>query len=208
MQSMNPWEEIEQNYDFICGIDEVGRGCFAGPVVACAVIMPKGSRINGVKDSKKLSEKQRKKLSGLIREEALGIGFGIQDAEVIDLINIKQATRLAMKEAVLSIQSKNGEKVIPEYLLIDAETIDLNVPQISIINGDDLCYSISCASIVAKVFRDEMMQNLSLMYPEYDWFNNKGYGTKKHREAIINFGITPLHRKTFLRKLLNGEKHE
>ena len=97
---MNPWEEIEQNYDFICGIDEVGRGCFVGLVVACAVIMPKGSRINGVKDSKKLSEKQRKKLSGLIREEALGIGFGIQDAEVIDLINIKQATRLAMKDAV------------------------------------------------------------------------------------------------------------
>lgn len=198
-------EGYYEKYKLIAGIDEVGRGPLAGPVVSCAAIMPNGEFIEGVKDSKKLSEKKRILLDEKIRENAIAIGIGIVDEKTIDNINIKQATRLSMKYAVENLIDKNGNKIIPEILFIDAENIDLNIKQVSLIKGDDHCYNIACASIVAKVFRDSMFVEYEQEYPGYDLIKNKGYGTKSHREAILKLGVTPIHRKTFLKKLL-GEK--
>lgn len=188
----------------ICGVDEVGRGPLAGPVVACAVIMG-NEKIDGVKDSKKLSAKKREALNKEIIEKAKAIGIGVVDEKVIDEINIKQATRLAMRIAVTDLKDKSGNIVRPDVVMIDAENIDMDIEQVSIIKGDELIYEISCASIVAKVLRDSYFIELDEKYPGYDFLNNKGYGTKKHREALLGMGPTPIHRKTFLKKILGGK---
>lgn len=198
-------EEYEKKYNLLAGVDEVGRGPLAGPVVACAVIMPKGMIIEGVKDSKKLTPKKRDMLDLLIREHALGIGIGIEDEKSIDEINIKQATRKAMETALDNIFTKEGEKISADIVFVDAEKIDCQIPQESLIKGDDRCFIIACASIVAKVLRDKMMVEYEEQYPGYDFAKNKGYGTKKHREALLEIGPCSIHRKTFLRKILHGK---
>ncbi|MDO5649827.1 MAG: ribonuclease HII [Gallicola sp.] len=198
-------EEYEKNYEYLAGVDEVGRGPLAGPVVACAVVMPKGILIEGVKDSKKLTPKKRDALDLLIRDKALGIGIGIEREASIDEINIKQATRKAMKTALENIRTKEGEKIEADIVFVDAEQIDCSIPQESLIKGDDRCFIIACASIVAKVLRDKMMVEYEKDYPGYDFANNKGYGTKKHRQALLEIGPCPIHRKTFLRKILHGK---
>lgn len=195
-------EPYYEKYINLAGVDEVGRGPLAGPVVACAVIMPKGKYIDGIKDSKKLSEKKRIILDKAIREEAIAIGIGVVDEKVIDEINIKQATLKAMKIAVESLKDKDGNIIKPDMVFIDVEKIDTEIPQVSLIKGDDRCYPIACASIVAKVFRDAMFIEYDRMYPGYEFLNNKGYGTKKHREAILEKGIVDIHRRSFLKKIL------
>ncbi|MDO4778883.1 MAG: ribonuclease HII [Tissierellia bacterium] len=186
-------------YKYKCGIDEVGRGPIAGPVVSCAVIMG-DEVVEDVKDSKKLSDKKRRKLAEDIYDKAYAVGIGIMDNNVIDEINIRQATLLSMKTAIENLRDKSGNKVEPDLLLIDAELIDSDIDQIGIISGDDLVYEISCASILAKVFRDDMMIGFSKAYPEYMFEAHKGYGTKKHYEAIEKHGISSIHRKSFMTK--------
>ena len=191
--------DLKKNHKFICGIDEVGRGPIAGPVVACAVIMG-GEKIDEVKDSKKLSDKKRRILASNIYDNALAIGYGICDNKVIDDINIRQASLLAMKEAVLNLKDKLGHRIDPDLLLIDAELIDTEIDQIGIISGDDLVYQISCASILAKVYRDDLMIEYSKKYPGYMFEAHKGYGTKKHYESLEKLGVTEIHRLSFLKK--------
>lgn len=189
----------------VCGIDEVGRGPLAGPVVACAIIMPHGEKVEGVRDSKKLSEKKREKLFSEILERCFAWGIGQSAPDVIDAINIRQATHLAMKEAVQNLKDHAGRPVVPDLLVIDAETIDTDIPQVGVIHGDDRIYAISCASIVAKVVRDREMIALDAIYPGYGFAQHKGYGTKKHMEALRAFGPLPIHRRSFL----HGEcRHE
>lgn len=200
--------EIERNlysegYRYVACIDEVGRGCLAGDVVACAIIMPPDEIIEGVKDSKKLSPKKREELYKKILDEALAVGIGQVDSKVIDEINIKESTRMAMKLAVLNLKTKDGRKVIPDYLLIDAEKVPLDIPQMGIIKGDEKVYGISCASIIAKVYRDRLCEKWGDIYKGYNIGKNKGYGTKEHREAIRKYGPSPIHRMTFLRKILS-----
>lgn len=179
----------------LVGIDEVGRGPLAGPVVASAVILPCDCEILGLRDSKKLSEIKREELYLEIKEKALAIGIGIVPAEEIDAINILQATFCAMRQALNQINMPyrvilvDGDKIIPQ----------VDVLQHAIIGGDDKSASIAAASIVAKVTRDRMMREYAKTYVVYDWENNKGYGSAKHYEAIRNHGITALHRKTFLK---------
>lgn len=202
--------EIERNlyskgYKFIACIDEVGRGCLAGDVVACAIIMPPNEFIEGVKDSKKLSPKKREELYEKILDKAVAVGIGQVDSKIIDEINIKESTRKAMKLAVLNLKTKDGRKVTPDYLLIDAEKVPLDIPQMSIIKGDEKVYGISCASIIAKVYRDRLCQKWGDIYKEYNIGKNKGYGTKEHREAIRKYGPSPIHRMTFLRKILDSK---
>ncbi len=193
-----------QGHKYIACIDEVGRGCLYGDVVAGAVILPPGLFIEGVRDSKKLSEKKREKLYDIICEESIAFGFGIVSPEVIDKINIKQATRLAMKLALQNIRDKDGHGIIPSYVLIDAETVDTDIPQKPVIDGDNLIHGISAASILAKVFRDRMCKEWDMIHPGYDIAKNKGYGTKTHREALLKLGPSEKHRMTFLRKILEG----
>ena len=176
---------------FIAGVDEVGRGPLAGPVVAAAVILPKNIEDLGFDDSKKLSASKREEIYRLIQEKAIAIGIGIVDADIIDQVNIYQASRLAMQQAVSEL------KIQPDYLLIDAMKIDVNTPQIGIIKGDAKSISIAAASIVAKQVRDQMMQEFDELYPGYDFSNNAGYGTPKHLEGLKSKGICPIHRKTF-----------
>ncbi|WP_297282061.1 ribonuclease HII [uncultured Anaerococcus sp.] len=187
-------KEIYEKYDHIAGIDEVGRGPLAGPVVTCAVIMKKDSDIAGITDSKKLSRTKMLKLKEEILSDALAVSYGYANNRLIDDINIRQATLKAMKEAV------NNLAIKPDILLIDAERIDSNIPQLNIVKGDLNEYAISCASILAKVRRDNIMINFSKIYPGYSFDTNMGYGTKKHYEGIDNHGITPIHRKSFLKK--------
>lgn len=190
--------EKTMDEDLICGVDEVGRGPLAGPVVACAVIMPK-EEIEGVNDSKKLSKKKRLTLYEKIKNHALAVGYGIKGPEVIDKVNIKQATILAMEEAVENLV--NSYSVKPEIVLVDAETLNLEYRSISYIKGDSLSYNIACASILAKVFRDSMFEKYDKEYPGYGFLTNVGYGTKAHREALASFGLTPIHRRSFLGNL-------
>ena len=191
--------DLSMNHNLLCGIDEVGRGPIAGPVVACAVIMGE-EKIDEVKDSKKLTDKKRRNLASNIYDNALAIGYGVCDNKVIDDINIRQASLLAMKKAVLDLKDKDGNHIIPDLLLIDAELIDSQIDQIGIISGDDLVYQISCASILAKVYRDNLMIDYAEQYPGYMFEAHKGYGTKKHYEAIDSLGITEIHRHSFLKK--------
>ncbi|KXO16177.1 ribonuclease HII [Clostridiales bacterium KA00134] len=193
----------ELGYKNICGIDEVGRGCLFGDVVAAAVIMPSDKIIEGITDSKKLSEKKRNYYYDLILESALAIGIGRKPADLVDKINIKNATHRAMEEAVKNMLDKNSELVRPDLLLIDAEKIDLDIDQVALIKGDLNCYSIACASIVAKVFRDRLCLKWEEQYPGYGIAKHKGYGTKAHMDALREKGPSPLHRRTFLKNLLN-----
>ena len=181
----------QEGASFIAGVDEVGRGPLAGPVVAAAVILPKNIEDLGFDDSKKLSASKREEIYRLIQEKAIAIGIGIVDADIIDQVNIYQASRLAMQQAVSEL------KIQPDYLLIDAMKIDVNTPQIGIIKGDAKSISIAAASIVAKQVRDQMMQEFDELYHGYDFSNNAGYGTPKHLEGLHKKGICPIHRKTF-----------
>lgn len=195
---------FEKGIEYIAGIDEVGRGPLAGPVVACAVIMPKGCYIEEVTDSKKVSEKTRAKLNDIILEKAVAVGISFVDEKVIDEINIYEATKKAMLEALSKLSVK------PEYVLIDAMPLEFDIPHQSIIKGDELSFSIGCASIVAKVARDKFMDELDKIYPQYGFKKNKGYPTKLHRDAIIKYGITDVHRKTYgpVKNAILKEKNE
>lgn len=193
IEAMRVFEEKYADCDYICGIDEVGRGPLAGPVVACAMVLPKDCRILYVNDSKKLSEKKREELDEIIRKEAVSYSYGMCSAEVIDEINILQATYQAMREAVGKLS------VVPEILLNDAVTIPgLSLKQVPIIHGDAKSISIASASIVAKVYRDRMMDEYDAVYPGYGFSKNKGYGTAAHMEALRLQGPCPIHRLTFV----------
>jgi len=199
--------ELKKNgYKTIAYIDEVGRGCLFGDVVACALVIDENSPIEGVKDSKKLSMKKREQLYIQILEKSQGYGIGRMDAKTIDNVNIKQATRMAMKMAIDNIADKDGNKIVPDYILIDAEEIDTHIPQKGIIDGDNLIYGISAASIVAKVYRDTLCLALEEEYPGYKISKNKGYGTKEHIEGLLELGATSNHRSTFVKKILEGKK--
>ena len=202
-QRLNELKEIDKSYfkegyNYICGIDEAGRGPLAGPVVVAAVIMPKDSMIEGVNDSKKVSEKKREKLYELIIEEAISYSVGIVDQNEIDRINILNATKAGLTEAVRTL------KVKPELILVDALTnIDTcGVPYQSIIKGDAKSYSIAAASIIAKVTRDRIMREWDKVYPQYGFATHKGYGTAAHIKAIKEYGPCPLHRKTFIKNFI------
>ena len=195
-------KEIIDNYKYerelnkkgiklIAGVDEVGRGPLIGPVVAAAVILPENYKLDGLTDSKKLSEKKREYYFEIIKRDALAIGIGIIDEKRIDEINIYEATKEAMKMAIDNLEIK------PEHILIDAMPLDLDIPTTSIIKGDLLSITISAASVIAKVTRDHMIYELDKEYPMYDLKNNKGYGTKKHIEAIKKYGITKYHRLSY-----------
>lgn len=184
-------ELYNNGINFIAGIDEVGRGPLVGPVVTAAVILPKDFYDERINDSKKLTEKKRELLYDVIMENAISVGVGISSEDVIDEINILNATKRAMLEAV------NNLSIKPEHLLIDAVKLNTDIPQTSIIKGDAKSESIAAASIIAKVTRDRMMIELDKIHPEYDFKHNKGYGTKKHIEAIRKYGIIKEHRKTF-----------
>lgn len=177
--------------NLIAGVDEVGRGPLIGPVVAAAVILPKDFVLEGLTDSKKLSEKKREAFYQIIKEKAISIGIGVIDEKRIDEINIYEATKEAMIMAINNLNPK------PEHVLIDAMPLDLTVPTTSIIKGDLLSISISAASVIAKVERDHMLYVIDKEYPMYDLKNNKGYGTKKHLEAIKKYGITKYHRLSY-----------
>lgn len=196
---LNILQEKKSDYKKICGVDEVGRGPIAGPVVSCAVVMG-GDHIEGVTDSKKLTDKKRRKLAKDIYSNAIAIGYGIVDSEIIDKINIRQATLLSMEMAIKNLIDKNNNKYDIDLALIDAEILDYDIDQISIVSGDNLVYEISCASILAKIFRDDIMIEYSKKYPEYLFERHKGYGTKAHYEAIDSYGITEIHRKSFMKK--------
>lgn len=186
----------DRGFEYIAGVDEVGRGCLFGDVVAAAVILPRGLVLEDVNDSKKLSHKKREQLYEIIHQEALAVGVGIVDVKTIEAINIKQAARLAMKQAVEQLNPQAG------YLLVDAEKVDVTLPQMALIHGDAISQSIAAASIIAKVTRDRMCLHWDIEYPEYGIALHKGYATKLHREKIAEYGATPLHRRSFLKNIL------
>ena len=185
----------EKGIKYIAGIDEAGRGPLAGPVVVASVIMPEDSMIEGVNDSKKVSEKKRENLYDIILEEAISYGIGIIYQDEIDEINILQATKKGLTEAVGQM------KIKPDLIMVDALTgIDtLGIPYQSIIKGDAKCYSISAASIIAKVTRDRIMREWDTIYPEYGFASHKGYGTAKHIAALKEYGPCPIHRRSFIK---------
>ena len=187
-------KEIHDKYKLIAGIDEVGRGPLAGPVVTCAVIMKSDSAIDGITDSKKLSRKKMLNLKEKIIEDTICYAYGYANPRLIDKINIKNSTHKAMEDAL------NNLKIKPEIVLIDAERIATDIPQLNIVKGDLNEYVISCASILAKIRRDDIMINFSKLYPNYGFDTNMGYGTKKHYQGLEEYGETPIHRQTFLRK--------
>ena len=191
MQNNREYEEKYSNLDYICGVDEVGRGPLVGPVVASAVILPKNYYIEGLTDSKKLSKKKRESFFEIINKDALAIGVGVVDNKKIDEINILEASRLAMKIAV------NNLKIKPDVILTDAMKLDIGIPEEDIIKGDLKSITISAASVIAKVTRDKMMEELHEKYPMYNFIKNNGYPTKEHVEAIKKYGIIEEHRKTF-----------
>jgi ribonuclease HII len=176
---------------FVAGLDEVGRGPLAGPVVAAAVILPKNCQILGLNDSKQLSAKKREELFLEIQNQAVAIGIGVADHQEIDRVNIYQASKNAMKRALADLA------ITPEHLLVDAMTLDTDIPQTSLIKGDARSISIAAASIVAKVFRDNLMKDYHDVFPHYGFDKNAGYGTKAHLEGLATQGICPIHRKTF-----------
>ena len=190
----------ENGITLIAGVDEVGRGPLIGPVVAAAVILPENFELKGLTDSKKLSEKKREEYYEIIKKEAIAIGVGIISEKRIDEINIYEATKEAMKEAI------NNLSVKPEHVLIDAMPLELGIETTSIIKGDLLSRTISAASVIAKVTRDRMLYEMDKEYPMYDLKNNKGYGTKKHLEAIKEYGITKYHRLSYKPVFDNKDK--
>jgi ribonuclease HII len=180
----------------ICGVDEVGRGCLAGPVVAAAVVLPKNhKRIKNVRDSKTLNEKQRREIFDLIIESALDFGVGLVPAGEIDLIGIHVASRLAMTQAVNQLNLPVAKVIVDGKFPIE----DIRHPQEAMVDADALCYTVSCASILAKVFRDQVVAGFDNIYPDFGFSSHKGYATKKHYEALRTFGLTPEHRLTFLK---------
>lgn len=198
IEGMKKYEKMYAQCEYICGIDEVGRGPLAGPVVACAVVLPKDCDILYLNDSKQLSEKMRNMLYEEIIEKAVGVGIGMASNERIDEINILQADYEAMREAV----GRLG--FTPDILLNDAVTIPgLDIRQVPIIKGDTKSISIAAASIVAKVTRDRMMVEMDSKYPGYNFAKNKGYGSREHIEAIKCMGASPIHRKTFIKSFVN-----
>ncbi len=208
LEEMQQYERELRNrgYKLIAGVDEVGRGPLAGPVVAAAVVMPEDFDIPGVDDSKKLSEKKREQLYDVIVERAVCYGIGRMDNQVIDEVNILQATKLAMIEAVENaekmLKEKKDESRSVDFVLFDAMQIDaVKKPQMSLIKGDAKSLSIAAASIVAKVTRDREMKNWHRIYPDYGFDSNKGYGTRSHYEGLRRCGLTPIHRKSFLKNL-------
>lgn len=186
----------EKGIKYIAGIDEVGRGPLAGPVVTCAVILDSETLIEGVNDSKKVSEKKREKLFDVILENCVAYGIGMASEKVIDDINILNATKRAMMESIENLS------VYPEHILIDAVRLETEVPITPLISGDANSISIAAASIVAKVTRDRMMREYDSIYPEYGFAQNKGYGTAAHIEAIKKYGPCPIHRRSFLKTIL------
>ncbi len=188
--------------ELIGGIDEVGRGPLIGPVVASCVILPKNFYVKEINDSKKLSEKKREFLYDIIVKNAISIGIGIVSAQIIDEINIYEATKVAMKEAI------NNCNIKPEYLLIDAMKLDIDIPLEAIIKGDTKSESIAAASIIAKVTRDRMLIEMDKEYPGYNFKKNKGYGTKEHLKAIEELGVLEDHRRSFspVREAINRKK--
>lgn len=186
---------LSDGYRYICGVDEVGRGPLAGPVVCAAVIMPLDNIIDGVDDSKKLTPKKREKLALLIEKNAVALNICRVEPEIIDEINILEATKLCMKRAV------EGLTVKPDYVLTDGNmTLDIDIPQTSIVKGDALSYTIGAASVAAKVYRDALMEDYAKIYPEYAFASNKGYGTRVHIQAIKDYGLCPVHRRSFTKK--------
>ncbi|HFI0792201.1 TPA: ribonuclease HII [Streptococcus suis] len=181
----------ENGVEFIAGIDEVGRGPLAGPVVAAAVILPKGCKIRYLNDSKKIPKSKHESIYQEVMERALAVGVGVKDAAVIDQVNIYESTKLAMLEALGQLSQE------PEHLLIDAMKLDTKIPQTSIIKGDANSLSIAAASIVAKVTRDKMMADYDKEFSGYGFAKNAGYGTSEHLEGLNQLGITPIHRKSF-----------
>jgi len=184
-------ELYAQGIDLIAGVDEVGRGPLAGPVVAAAVILPKACKIPGLNDSKKIPKSKHKEIYEAVLQNAIAIGIGIKDNQVIDQVNIYEATKLAMMEAIGQLEPQ------PQHLLIDAMKLDLPIPQTSIIKGDANSLSIAAASIVAKVTRDQMMEEFDCEYPGYDFTQNAGYGTANHLAGLDKLGVTPIHRRSF-----------
>ena len=184
-------ELYAQGIQLIAGVDEVGRGPLAGPVVAAAVILPKNCKIPGLNDSKRIPKSKHQAIYQAVLDQALSVGIGIKDNHVIDQINIYEATKLAMLEAIQELDPQ------PQHLLIDAMKLDLPISQTSIIKGDANSLSIAAASIVAKVTRDQMMASYDQEYPGYDFAQNAGYGTSKHLEGLEKQGVTPIHRRSF-----------
>ena len=180
-----------QGINLIAGVDEVGRGPLAGPVVAAAVILPQNCKIKGLNDSKKIPKKKHEEIFQAVKDNALALSIGIMDNQVIDQVNIYEATKLAMKEAISQLRPQ------PEHLLIDAMRLDLPIFQTAIIKGDANSLSIAAASIVAKVTRDNLMKDYDNQYPGYDFAANAGYGTAKHLEGLEKQGVTPIHRTSF-----------
>ncbi|MBP3603557.1 MAG: ribonuclease HII [Lachnospiraceae bacterium] len=196
-EKMKAFEKEYASYYYICGIDEVGRGPLAGPVVAGAVILPKDCDILYLNDSKQLSEKKREELYEVIMEKAVSVGLGYVSPERIDEINILQATFEAMREAISKLEPQ------PDLLLNDAVTIPkVTIKQVPIIKGDAKSISIAAASIVAKVTRDRLMVKYDSVFPEYGFASNKGYGAAMHIEALQKYGPTPIHRKSFIKNLI------
>lgn len=194
---LGKYEREYAQYDYICGIDEVGRGPLAGPVVAGAVILPKDCEILYINDSKKLSAKKREELYDIIMEQAVATGIGMVSPQRIDEINILQATYEAMREAISKLS------ITPDILLNDAVTIpQVDIPQVPIIKGDAKSISIGAASIIAKVTRDRLMEEYEKIMPEYGFASNKGYGSGAHIEAIKTYGPSPIHRMTFIKNFL------
>ncbi|WP_247952017.1 ribonuclease HII [Streptococcus oralis] len=195
-------ELYKRGVTLIAGVDEVGRGPLAGPVVAAAVILPKNCKIRGLNDSKKIPKKKHLEIYYAVQDQALAIGIGIMDNQVIDQVNIYEATKLAMKEAISQLSPK------PEHLLIDAMKLELSISQTSIIKGDANSLSIAAASIVAKVTRDNIMKDYDNQYPGYDFTANAGYGTAKHLDGLKKLGVTPIHRISFepVKSLVAEEK--
>jgi len=182
----------QKGYQYIAGVDEVGRGAWAGPVVAAAVILPPNKRLKKMRDSKKLLAKWRQYFYQRLIEECLDWAIGIVEVETIDFLGVAQASKLAMKKAV------EGLKIKPQYLLVDAFSLaDLDVPFEPIPKGDMTCFSIAAASIIAKVKRDEIMLKLAQKYPQYGFDRHKGYGTALHQQALETYGLCPIHRKSF-----------
>ena len=186
-------ELYSKGYKLIGGIDEVGRGPLVGPVVTACVILPEDFVLDGLTDSKKLSEKKRDMFYDIIMEKAISVGIGIMDEDVIDKVNIYEATKLAMKKAI----EECNKQIEIEHILIDAMPLELDIPTTSIIKGDLKSITISAASVIAKVTRDRMLYELDLKYPMYDFKHNKGYPTKKHLEAIDKYGIIDEHRRSY-----------
>ena len=189
---------FENGVRYIAGIDEVGRGPLAGPVVTAAVVMKPDVLIEGVNDSKKVSEKNREKLFDIIINNCISYGIGMASEKKIDEINILNATKNAMREAISNL------KVIPEHLLIDAVDLGVDIPTTSLIKGDAFSFSIAAASIVAKVTRDRLMVAYDEIYPEYGFSRNKGYGTSEHVSALKKYGPCPIHRMSFIQGIIKG----